>query len=245
MIRMRSWDEAKSGKRPRRHENFEGFITDFIETADSRSVVAQAYLVEQNPNWVTPSHFHLEHQFQVVTAGSGAIGRHAVGPLAVHYASPETGYGPIIAGPEGVSYLTLRAMADTGAWYLHKPEQRAKMRRELGKHQAHAAPGKVISADELRALAAPSTEELIAPLENGLAAHLLRLPPNQTSTLPSPHPHAGRFYIATGGSMRVNGKELRALATVFASFDETFPIASGPVGLEVLVLQFPRDAVQK
>ena len=243
MIRMQSWDEAKSGKRPRRHENFEGFITDFIETADSRSVVAQAYLVEQNPNWVTPAHFHLEHQFQVVTAGSGTIGRHAVQPLAVHYASPETGYGPITAGPEGVSYLTLRAVADTGAWYLHNPEQRAKMRREIKKHQAHAAPGNSVSAKALRSLIAPATEELIAPLENGLAAYLVRLPPDQTLTLPSPHPHAGRFYIATGGSMRVTSKELRALATVYASFDEIMPISSGADGLEVLVLQFPRDAI--
>lgn len=245
MIRMQSWDEAKSGKRPRRHENFEGFITDFIETADSRSIVAQAYLVEQNPNWVTPSHFHLEHQFQVVTAGSGAIGRHAVQPLAVHYASPETGYGPITAGPEGVSYLTLRAIADTGAWYLHNPGQRARMRRETRKHQENAAPAKTLSAEELRSLAAASTEALIAPQENGLAAHLVRLPPGETLTLPSMHPNGGRFYVATGGSMRAGGKDLRALATVFASDDEAFPIVSGAAGLEVLVLQFPRDAIQR
>ena len=44
-------------------------------------------------------------------------------------------------------------------------------------------------------------------------------------------------------SRRVAGKELRALATVYASFDEILPIASGADGLEVLVLQFPRDAV--
>jgi len=44
--------------------------------------------------------------------------------------------------------------------------------------------------------------------------------------------------------MHVTGRELRALATVFASFDEIFPIDSGPDGLEVLVLQFPHDAVQ-
>ena len=244
MIRMQSWDDAKAAKRPRQHENFEGFITDFIETADSRSVVAQAFLVEQNPNWVTPAHFHLEHQFQVVTAGAGAIGRHAVRALAVHYASPETGYGPVTAGPEGVSYLTLRAMADTGAWYLHNPEQRAKMRRDVKKHQTHASPEKSVSAEELRSLAAPSTEELIAPIENGLAAHLVRLPPGKTLTLPSRHLHAGRFYIATGGSMQVAGKALRALATVFASSDEVLPIASGSEGLEVLVLQFPREALE-
>lgn len=244
MIRMQSWDEAKSAKRVRQHENFEGFITDFIETADSRSVVAQAFLVEQNPNWVTPAHFHLEHQFQVVTAGSGAIGRHAVQPLAVHYASPETGYGPVTAGPEGVSYLTLRAVADTGAWYLHDPAQRAKMRREAKKFQAHASPEKIVSAAALRSLAAPLTEELIAPHENGLAAHLVRLPPGEALTLPARHLHAARFYIATGGSMQVDGKGLRALATVFASSDEDPQIESGSEGLEVLVLQFPREALE-
>ncbi len=244
MIRMQSWDEAKRGKRVRRHDNFEGFITDFIETADSRGPVAQAYLVEQNPNWVTPPHFHFEHQFQIVTAGAGAIGRHAVGPLAVHYASPQTGYGPIIAGPEGVSYLTLRARADTGAWYLHNPEQRARMSRDVKKHQEHAIPGSALSAEALRSLPAATTEELIAPLENGLAAHLVRLPPGQLLTLPSPHSHGGRFYVATAGSMHVAGKELPALATVFASCGEPSSIASGSGGLEVLVLQFPREAVE-
>jgi len=244
MIRMRSWDDARAGKRPRRHANFEGFITDFIETADSRSVVAQAYLVEQNPNWVTPPHFHVEHQFQVVTAGSGAIGRHPVGPLAVHYASPHTGYGPITAGPQGVSYLTLRARADTGASYLHDPEQRGRMRRDVRKHQEHAMPSATLSSDLLRSLDAPSTEALIAPQENGLAAHLVRLPPDVSLELPSQQRHAGRFYIATAGSIRVDDGELRALATIFASFDESLRMAAGAEGLEVLVLQFPRDALE-
>lgn len=245
MIRMQSWDEAKSGKRPHRHEMFDGFITDFFVARDNELPRAQAYLVDQKPNWVTPSHFHLEHQFQVVTAGSGFIGKHAVRPFAVHYASPEAGYGPITAGPEGVAYLTLRAMADTGAWYLHKPEQRARMRRGLKKRQEYGAPETMISPEELRSLAAPFIAELIAPRESGLAAHLARLPPDATLTLPWQHPHAGRFYVATGGSMRVAGRELRAIATVFASFDEAFALTAGRDGLEVLVLQFPRDAIQK
>ena len=243
MIRMQSWEDAKSAKRPNRHENFQGYLTDFIIAGANDSPKAQAYLVDQHPNWVTPSHFHLEHQFQVVTAGSGSIGRHPVKRLAVHYASPETGYGPITAGPDGVAYLTLRATSDTGAWWLHNPEQRARMRRGINKQQETAEPASAISAEQLRSLSAPSVEELISPRENGLAAHLVCLPPGATLTLPWQHPHAGRFYIAMGGVLRVARKELGAIATVFASCDEVFPIAAGDSGAEVLILQFPRDAV--
>lgn len=245
MIRMRSWDEARAARRPHRKDTFEGFVTDLIVPEETAPTGAQAFLVDQNPNWVTPPHFHLEHQFQVVVAGAGSIGRHEVAPFAIHYASPETGYGPISAGPEGISYLTLRAIGDTGAWYLHKPEQRERMRRGLKKQQAHGAPPRTISAAELRSLAAPVIEALIAPQEGGLAAHLVRLPPGRSLTLPSEHAHGGRFYVATCGSIRVAGTALPALATVFASFDETFAIESGPEGLEALVLQFPRNAIEQ
>ena len=204
---------------------------------------AQAFLVEQKPNWVTPPHFHLEHQFQVVTAGKGSIGRHEVGPLCIHYATAETGYGPISAGPDGVTYLTMRVVPDTGAWYLHKPGSRERMRRGLKRQQEHGAPKSAVSAAELQSLRAPSVEELIAPRENGLAAHLVRIPPGEMLTLPAQHAHGGRFYVATCGSMRLADAELRALSTVFASADETFSIRSGPEGLEVLVLQFSRDAL--
>ena len=244
MIRMQSWDNVKAARRALQKDTFDGFVTDFIVPDEAEPARPQAFLVEQKPNWVLPPHFHLEHQFQVVTAGAGAIGRSGVTPLFIHYASPETGYGPVTAGPQGVSYLTLRAVGDTGAWYLHKPEQRERMRRGLKKQQEHGAPKTKISEAELRSLSAPSIEELISPRENGLAAHLVRLPPEQTLALPPRHPHAGRFYVATCGSMLVADADLRALSTVFASFDESFSIRSGPHGVEVLVLQFPRDALE-
>jgi hypothetical protein len=241
MIRMQTWDQARTGRRVHQKDTFDGFVTDFI-VADE-AAPAQAFLVEQRPNWVTPPHFHLEHQFQVVTAGTGSIGRHEVRPLCVHYATAETGYGPISAGPDGVTYLTMRLVPDTGAWYLHKPGSRERMRRGLKRQQEHGAAKATVSATELKSLCAPSVEALIPPRENGLAAHLVRMPPDETFTLPAEHAHGGRFYVATGGSIRLGDAELRALSTVFASADETFSIRSGPDGLEVLVLQFSRDAL--
>jgi hypothetical protein len=245
MIRMQTAGAAQPARRPNRKDTFQGFVTDFIVPDEHAPVRAQAFLVDQDPNWVTPPHFHLEHQFQIVVAGAGAIGRHDVRPFAIHYASPETGYGPITAGPEGISYLTLRAVGDTGAWYLHKPEQRSRMRRGLKKQQAHGAPAAAISEAELQTLAAPSIEALIAPQASGLAAHLVRLPPNRALALPADHAHGGRFYVATRGSIRVAGADLPALATVFASADETPALESGSGGAEALVLQFPRQAIQQ
>ncbi|CAN0472257.1 unnamed protein product, partial [Phaeothamnion confervicola] len=140
MIIVQSWDQARATKTLRRTDTFEGHVTDFIATHEARAAGAQAFLVEQDPHWVTPPHYHVEQQFQVVIAGTGSIGRHAVAPYAVHYAAPETGYGPITAGPEGISYLTLRAQGDTSAWYLHKPGSRERMRPGLKREQQHGMP---------------------------------------------------------------------------------------------------------
>lgn len=68
-------------------------------------------------------HFHPCDQFQLVVGGSGRIGAHAVQPYAVHYARRDTGYGPVVAGAEGLSYLSIRAAASWDTHYL--PEARA------------------------------------------------------------------------------------------------------------------------
>jgi len=213
------------------HETFQGFVTDMIATRLSVGTGAQAFLVEQNPNWVTPSHFHLEQQFQVVVAGEGSIGRHAAKPFMVHYAAAETGYGPITAGPEGIAYLTLRAMADTGAWYLHKPGSRERMRPGLKREQAHASP----AAND-----GTSPEVLIAPRSDGLAAHLVRLSVGAPLALPSGASDGGRFYVLTRGTARAGDTSLEALGVMFAATNEAPAIIAGPEGADILVLQFPR-----
>ncbi len=218
-------------RKPVVHETFHGAVTDMIATRLSVGAGAQAFLVEQDPNWVTPSHFHLEQQFQVVVAGEGSIGRHAAKPFMVHYAAAETGYGPITAGPEGISYLTLRAMADTGAWYLHKPGSRERMRPGLKREQAHASPATEAYAP---------LEVLIAPRNDGLAAHLVRLSSDATMQLPATAPDGGRFYVFTRGTAHAGDTQLESLGVMFAAAAEVPAIIAGPEGADILVLQFPR-----
>lgn len=245
MIRMQDWATARAQRRAHSMETFEGFVTDMMVARAEDLPRPQAFLVEQQPDWSTPSHYHLSHQFQVITAGAGRIGAHQVGPGAVHYASPESGYGPIVAGPEGIHYLTLRVMSDSGAWYLHRPGVRERMQRGLAKEQKHGSPTTPTASVPLVGLEATTIESLITPQANGLAAHLIRVPAAHTYALPADHRHGGRFYVMTNGSMHVGDKSLASLATVFASVDESFVIEAGASGLELLVLQFPADAVRE
>ena len=242
MIHAATLDQVRASRVERRIDTFEGYITDFIATFEKRSPGPQAFLVEQNPNWVTPTHFHVEHQFQVIVGGSGSLGRTPAEPFAVHYAAPETGYGPITAGPQGIAYLTLRAEGDTGAWYLHKPGVREQMRTGLKREQQHGMPSEAIRAPGLLSLEAPITETLIEPRADGLGAWFMRLPPNQSAQIASTAQHGGRHYVVTAGLAQFRDRSLDALAVAFADPAETGELTAGPNGADILVLQFPLQA---
>ena len=111
-----SYHEQPNGLKYYRQDYFER------EIDDSRS--PQSYLIKQLPNITNPLHFHVQNQFQVFIEGSGYFGRHTIGPYIVHYAGAYTGYGPIVAGPLGLDYLTLRSMHDPGAKFL--PEKKSQ-----------------------------------------------------------------------------------------------------------------------
>jgi len=118
------------------------------------------FLVEQPPNAVLAPHFHTQNQFQVVKAGSGTLGAHAVGPGSVHYAGAFTGYGPLVAGPAGLSYFTIRAVYETGANFL--PDARDRLQRGP-KRNAHGPLHEPLASEALRSLASARQVPLIAP----------------------------------------------------------------------------------
>ena len=242
LIVQQTLERARPARRDVAKPQFVGVVTDLI-LPDNASPAPrpQAFLVEQTPNWTLPTHFHQEHQFQVFVAGGGTIGKNPIERLSVHYASPHSGYGPLISGDDGIAYFTLRAVGDTGAWYL--PEQREHLLLRIKKQQAHAAPASQVNLEQLRTLPQPIQETLIEPHASGLAAWLVRLAAHQSSPAPTnSEAGGGRFYVVTQGSHLSNGDELTALATVFVSSEEGLDLCSGKDGLEVLVLQFPAEA---
>lgn len=243
MIYSASLDQARfSSSRVVNKAQFAGVVTDLFVSEATSGPRPQSFLVEQSANWTLPTHFHLQHQFQVFIAGSGSLGKTSIHPLTVHYASPHSGYGPLISEAEGISYFTLRAMSDTGAWYL--PEARKHLKTRIKKQQLHAEPADLITADALMDWPLPSQESLLELDAGGLAAWLLRLPPHTKISAPAGDAlGGGRFYVISKGSALIGEALMSAWSTAFVTQDENLDIESGPVGLEIFVLQFPKAAL--
>jgi hypothetical protein len=243
MIQYQALERGQLPRREVRKVQFVGDVTEMI-LPDNTALAPrpQAFLVEQSPNWTLPPHFHEEHQFQVFVQGSGSLGTKPVQLLAVHYASPHTGYGPLISGAQGISYLTLRAVGDTGAWYL--PESRERNLR-IPKSQAHGLPTLAWDTPTLQQLPQADQEVLIEPRTNGLAAWLLRLGPNQSAMLPDgASDSGGRFLVVAQGGLRHADTTLPPPAVVWMGPSDNLELRAADHGLALIVLQFPREAAQ-
>jgi len=68
----------------------------------------RALLVKIGPNGVVPRHYHTENQWQIFLEGDCEFEGEHVEPMTVHYADANAQYGPIVAGDDGVVFLTLR-----------------------------------------------------------------------------------------------------------------------------------------
>ena len=248
MVHLQTLTQARAYFRVVDKPQFNGRVTELFDGHQQMLGAAdapegqpgpQAFLVEQSPNWTLPTHFHLRNQFQVFIAGGGALGKHPVEPVTIHYASAHSGYGPLQSGDQGISYFTLRAHSDVGAWYL--PEAREQLNIRIKKQQAHATPSTLIDAAGLKALTTPSTEALIEPDAGGMAVWLMRLPPGASVSAPDGlHTSGGRFYVVSQGALQVGDQLMQGWATVFVSAEETLDFSAGPDGAEVFVLQYPR-----
>lgn len=214
--------------------------TDVIVADPGDHAAPQAFLIEQSPESIASAHFHDGNQFQVVVAGNGLLGKHPVRPYTVHYASLHTGYGPLVAGTEGLSYLTLRARPGCPPIWL--PEQKHLM-QPGPRCNIESAPSDTEQSAERLVRNAVTIETMLMPRDEGIAAWMLRIPPNDTAT-PPPHPKSGGQYrIVAGGSIRADGRLLGHLACIFVPGPESdTAITSGPDGLDVLVLQFPEES---
>ncbi|MBT2325012.1 hypothetical protein J7E62_22005 [Variovorax paradoxus] len=199
------------------------------------------FLVEQPPGALLAPHFHTQNQFQVVMAGGGKLGAHEVAAGSVHYAGAYTGYGPVVAGPEGLSYFTIRAVFESGANFIDSA--RDKMVRGPKRH-VQGPPLASAAESELAALAIPRRVHLIEPQSDQLEACVWYLPP--AGSIEAPPPAAsGQFHFAMAGSLRhgdgwLSGWECRYVA----SSEPACLLEAGPQGLQVLVLQVPAKATE-
>ena len=218
-------------------------ITPIITAAAPRRADPQAFLAEFMPDGISAPHFHMEHQFQLVVAGGGTIGRKPLRPVSLHYAERKTGYGPITASGEGLGYLTLRPRSAFGAMVL--PESRSLQRPGELRRQLTVDLGPC--TDALQDEAQPQHREVIATTDDGLGAYARWLPANaldQVDGLVDEPVLRGvtqdRYVVVLTGSVTIEGDELVPWSCVFAAAGERLPaMRAGAGGAQLLHLQFP------
>jgi hypothetical protein len=213
--------------------------------------IPQLILVEQpEPGSTVLAHYHSVDQFQVFVDGTGKLGRHEVKPVSIHYTNRFTGYGPIVAGPSGVSYYVLRPEFDqliTGQ-YLHVPELREKLKRQPGRKRSIVADALAIQTVEaLSKLPAPATQRVIGTESDehdpGMFADVLSMGPGMSYTGADPRTGGGQVFLVMQGTMLCDGVSY-ATRSALALTREEKPVSltSGEAGLQVLMLQYPRRA---
>ncbi len=211
---------------------------DYREPEPGEVRPAQAFLVEQEAGAVVPPHFHFVDQFQVVVAGDGKLGAHAVQPLSVHFAGASTGYGPITPGDSGLSYFTFRASADeTGAQYLPgaRPRMRPVTRRNV------IAPRVLMGDPKDVAARQESVLETAVEKDDGLGIFYLRLAPNESMTTPSAAEGNGLSILVAAGALTLSGRSYAPWSCLFVTPDEdSARLQASGEGAEVLVLRYPR-----
>jgi hypothetical protein len=204
-----------------------------------------AYRIDQDPGTQADPHFHQANQFQVFVGGAGYFGKQAVRPVMAQYAQAFTPYGPIVAGPQGLSYFTLRNGWDPGGQFM--PAQRELLKASGRSPRAELSTTMELprSSAELKALAEPTHEVTLALAGDGLGGWRYRLPPGRSLTGSTPADGGGQYWIVLGGTDTASDVPLSTFACLFLGPDEPArTVTAGAEGLDVLVLQFPRPVAR-
>lgn len=210
--------------------------SEWLESGEDPVLSPTSFLVEQPPNSTLVAHFHRQNQYQVFVAGGGRIGRTELAPVTVHYAGAYTGYGPLVAGDEGIRYFTIRPVCESG--YV-RADDRASMRPGPKRH-AVSAPVARPAPEVLAALVEPRVETLIPPAPDGLGATALQIGRDGVGRIVHLPASQGLFVVVIAGALRHDGQVLGEWEQVFVSADtEPPPLQAGPDGVQCLILHTP------
>ncbi len=228
--------------------NKERWATEFFGPRVSRSHAPgpQAVMSDMAPNEIIKPHFHGTAQFQLFPAGSGTLGRNEkpIQSLMVQFKDHHTAYGPIVAGANGLTFMSLRVFTGNSApVYLHQPDFKEHLRPS--KRRNLLSPQLQLSTPSVMRFRKEASWESIfdpASINDEMNAQLLRLGAGQTSAGPDPKRAGGYYVFVANGSMNKDSEELPLWSmTVVEPNEEEFEIKAGDKGLEALVLEFPLD----
>lgn len=191
----------------------------------------QAFIVALEPNYTLDPHFHVANQFQLFISGSGVMARKECKPYSVHYANAYTPYGPIVAGKDGLSYITIRNGWDDGPRYM--PKHRDAL-RTANREKRHLDPANI------RLVGEEHVSTIFEISDDGLGGWVYRVAPGASATGPDPRTGGGQCWVVGSGVLELDGKSLPPLSCVFVNPDEEALTFSAASQAQVIALQFPQ-----
>lgn len=214
----------------------------FGQNSDVPAKDLQAFRIDMSANMQLDSHFHIVDQFQIFIAGSGTIGRHDAGMVTAHYADHHTGYGPLIAGDQGMSYLTLRSKTDAGLVKLSTPNVREQLKPTKRRHRVSSRV--VLSIPPVMAhIEAPIIQTVMQEHEgdDGMSVKVVRLGANMQTPAPAPGETGGYYIIVMNGSLEYERHSYEEWSLVWVGEEDQAPtLMAGDKGVEVMIAIFPR-----
>ena len=204
----------------------------------------QALMTEMSANETILPHFHGVAQFQIFPAGTGMMAKLEVQPLMLQYKDHHAAYGPLVAGPLGLTFIALRnKIGDSAPVYLSKPGYREKLkpskrRNWLSPHLALSTKAVLQHRRDI------SWEPIFAPetITDEMSAQVLRLGNGMSAMGPDPKIAGGYYVFVANGSLERDGESLPEWSMVYVEPGaDALEIKAGSKGLEALIMQFPRD----
>ena len=213
------------------------YKSDWLDSGRDPAYAPTTFLVEQKPHVSLRTHFHRNDQFQLFLEGRGAMGRNPIMSVMVHFATGYSAYGPIVAGEQGLTWLTLRTVWESGSLTM---KDHADQMQRVSKRQFHSRSVKVMAADALAASTDVVVNDLIEPQSDGLLARLIVIPPGANAEAPDPAQSAGQYRVVLAGSLVTAERSLGRWEHGFVAPDERILVLeAGPEGVQAVILQFP------
>ncbi|RCW68605.1 hypothetical protein [Pseudorhodoferax soli] len=198
-------------------------------------------LIEQPPRSVLAAHFHRNNQFQLFVGGGGFIGRTPIEPVTIHYAGAYTGYGPLVAGDEGIRYFTIRPVCEAGA---HAVATARDLMVRGPKRHATSAPVQVLEPTVLASLSEVQRDDVITHAPDGLGATVVAVPPADVIPVPWVAAADGMFLLVLAGTLEpALHAPLSVWESIFVSHPQELPmLRAGPRGAQIVCAFVPAKA---
>ena len=204
----------------------------------------QSLMTQMCANETILPHFHPVAQFQIFPSGAGMLGKSEVRPLMLQYKDHHSAYGPLTAGPHGLTFISLRnRTGDSHPVYIGKPGYREKLKPS--KRRNWVSPHIPLSTEAvLKSRKEVAWEPVYDPakITDEMNAHIVRLGGGMSTQLTDPKAGGGIYLFVANGELDMQNKLLPRWSMVYVEPEEdATEIRAGAKGLELLVMQFPKD----